>query len=410
MGKNANLGYLFQRDYYHDLTYGIWTDSSKGKTLQESFFKMKNDDLIRSSKRKVDSDFLLNIGEKDGLRVIVLQTLYPGLITGIGMVHQTGMQGECKLGMAFDYTSGLPIISGSSVKGLLRSMFPILPFDKKLEDLTDDEKKLLVSKRQFIIDSWNNLKKDLANLGEELPTISESDVDELADTIFNGIKDGESLPIYERDIFFDAEIIGDYTEQGFLGLDYITAHNDELKDPNPVQFLKIMPKVNLVFRFRLASTKLSSEVTITANAKKELFRILLKTVGIGAKTNVGYGQLGDISSEKINVEQTSEVTNYNPVPSINDSTIRNEEATDIEIPKTINKPAFEWVEGEGVLQRLSGLKVRIDNPKYSKDLYELKFEMLSDKKKIKKSTNRVKVEFKTKNNKVIEVFFKSVVI
>ena len=48
---------------------------------------------------------------------------YPGLITGTGIAHETGIQGEFKLGLHFDYTYGMPVIYGSSVKGVLRNYF-----------------------------------------------------------------------------------------------------------------------------------------------------------------------------------------------------------------------------------------------------------------------------------------------
>ena len=48
---------------------------------------------------------------------------YPGLITGTGITHETKIQGEFKLGMHFDYTYGMPVIYGSTVKGVLRSYF-----------------------------------------------------------------------------------------------------------------------------------------------------------------------------------------------------------------------------------------------------------------------------------------------
>ena len=42
-----------------------------------------------------------------------LSTIYPGLLTGSGMVHETNNQGELKLGFFFDHTSGLPMLPGS---------------------------------------------------------------------------------------------------------------------------------------------------------------------------------------------------------------------------------------------------------------------------------------------------------
>lgn len=279
MMKFANLGYYFQRGYFRDFTSEMLVENFTGT---ENYFKERNKEFIDSSKIVVKSD--------DSLTGIVntnikLKTIYPGLVTGIGMIHETGSKGESKLGMAFDYTSGLPVIPGSSVKGLLRSMFPFLPLNKKKNDLDECELILLEEKQQFILEQ---LKSNNGNLS----SMKVSDVEELGMMIFEGQnKDQSYLPIYERDIFFDVQIEGDYTQKGFLGLDFITPHKNELQDPNPIQFLKIMPKVTFVFRFRLNESKLSSGLTISIDDKKALFKTILETVGIGAKTNVGYGQL-----------------------------------------------------------------------------------------------------------------------
>ena len=49
--------------------------------------------------------------------------------------------------------------------------------------------------------------------------------------------------------------------------------------------MKLLPGVRLMFAFHLYNGLLSAE------EKRELFRILLSIFGIGAKTNTGYGQL-----------------------------------------------------------------------------------------------------------------------
>ncbi|MDR2473050.1 MAG: type III-B CRISPR module RAMP protein Cmr6 [Tannerella sp.] len=69
-----------------------------------------------------------------------------------------------------------------------------------------------------------------------------------------------------------------------LGTDYITPHPDPLKNPKPIKFLKILPEVEVTFRFQLQNN------LITAAKKESLFRQILLDFGIGAKTNVGYGQ------------------------------------------------------------------------------------------------------------------------
>ena len=139
----ANMGYLFQRDYYRGIKEDVLFDTTKEKTEQTSFFCKKNNCLIENSKHSYGDydDYVIGNG-------FPLKTIYPGLITGIGMVHETGMMGEFKLGMAFDFSTGYPFIPGSSVKGLLRSMFPILNTGQKLDN--DAKKALFEEKKNYI--------------------------------------------------------------------------------------------------------------------------------------------------------------------------------------------------------------------------------------------------------------------
>lgn len=291
---HANLGLFFQRGYYEDLTAEILTDSTKEN--QKKYFYDRNSELKESSKKVILKESAIS----DTLS-FKLRTVYPGLVTGIGMAHETGMEGEGKLGMAFDYTSGLPYIPGSSVKGLLRSMFPILPPNKSLNKVDEKTKKLMPQKCHYICCIWNEkIRERWEGLRHSdpklvpLPELEEIDVEELAKIIFEGQTEDSHLSIYDRDIFFDAQI-GDYDkDKGILDFDYITPHKEALKNPTPIKFLKILPGVTFVFEFKLHNNKLKSGKIILANAKKLLFQEILTTVGIGAKTNVGYGQLKSI--------------------------------------------------------------------------------------------------------------------
>lgn len=178
-----------------------------------------------------------------------LKIQYPGLVTGIGINHEIGVEGEYKLGMHFDWTYGMPIIYGSSVKGVLKSWFAEF-YKKKYQD--DDS---LISK--------------------------------LIDDIFEGGKKS----IYQRDIFFDAVIVKSNSQGKILASDSITPHGENpLKNPIPITFMKIAPGCTLEFRFRLSDTEVDGK-KFGAELKRELFKDILTTVGIGAKTNVGYGQL-----------------------------------------------------------------------------------------------------------------------
>ena len=73
--------------------------------------------------------------------------------------------------------------------------------------------------------------------------------------------------------------------------DSITPHGDNpLKNPIPIPMLKIAPGCVMEFRFALGDSIINGN-TYFASCKSEIFKKILGTVGVGAKTNVGYGQL-----------------------------------------------------------------------------------------------------------------------
>lgn len=206
--------------------------------------------------------------------VIPLQIAYPGLVTGVGIDHEAKITGEFKLGVHFDWTYGMPIVYGSSVKGVLRNAF-----------IAKIEKGKIVEYEDYYL-------KKVAKGWDWSPR----HIKTLFDAIFEG-KDskGNNLSIYERDIFFDAVITKPDSKRRILCSDSITPHGGEthdnpLKNPTPLAFLKIAPGCTLEFRFKLNDTKVGDE-TFKADTKLALFKEILTTVGIGAKTNVGYGQL-----------------------------------------------------------------------------------------------------------------------
>ncbi|MCS4455230.1 RAMP superfamily CRISPR-associated protein [Clostridium botulinum] len=103
---------------------------------------------------------------------------------------------EFKLSLEFDYTTGLPVINGSSIKGMLRSVF----YNKK------DDEKLIEEKEKYIRDILKELIK------KENPKFNgEFDFEELTNNIFEGKckakdKNGIHMSISERDIFLGATI------------------------------------------------------------------------------------------------------------------------------------------------------------------------------------------------------------
>ena len=214
-----------------------------------------NPSILKKRNTRLTEEGLLYKIEKpvDTQDTFELEIIYPGLVTGIGINHEATIEGEFKLGVHFDWTYGMPVVYGSSVKGVLKSYF-----------------------KEFYV-----------------PQDGQPSADDAIEDIFNGGKKS----IYCRDTFFDAVIVqADKKGKGrILCSDSITPHGDNpLKNPTPITFLKIAPGCKLQFRFKLVPTVIEKEgrqLTLSASDKLTLFKEILTTVGIGAKTNVGYGQM-----------------------------------------------------------------------------------------------------------------------
>ncbi|GAA6369498.1 type III-B CRISPR module RAMP protein Cmr6 [Odoribacter splanchnicus] len=288
-----NIGWLFYKDYYNGLQQN-WLVKNPGKEVKEnteSYFEKKNTHLQNAPYSLINARSVFK-----GISNICFElfTIYPGLLIGSGGSHETGLIGEIKLGFQFDYTTGLPYIPASSVKGMLRSMFP---YSLRVKKKADELKKEIIFYRkkrsEYISTICKELKDDTGRLftfddGCEL-NLSDEEVKKLELSIFEGV-DGEdkALAIRDRDLFFDALVVE--TKGKLLGLDFITPHKDSIKSPNPIQFLKVLPEVKFRFSFRLRNTELGKNRCFTEKMKKMLFKRILEDIGLGAKTNVGYGQ------------------------------------------------------------------------------------------------------------------------
>lgn len=251
-----NFGYWYYREYFDTINL----DSKGIVTNFSTFNKGKNDKLIKGATLPPYD----NENDIEDVTSFELKTCYPGLLCGVGYHHEINKPADEKgkkgkkvegdkeddapevynLGMYFDYTSGLPVIPGSSIKGMLRSA----------------------------IEEWDFLADYKPNNGVTR--------EEIIKTVF----EGEGLSIYDRDIFLDAIPIR--VDNKLFGEDYITHHPNPLQNPNPVRFLRVNPGVTYQFRFILRN----NDNGLKADFKENLFKAIICTFGLGAKTNVGYGQ------------------------------------------------------------------------------------------------------------------------
>lgn len=345
--KYANPGWLFYRNQFENLLNDDkWStqqpdfkylnetneDSQKElKTLNGDIFEEHNERLINQEYPLAFSSLSKNVSTKEANEPIRLKTTYPGLLLGSGYSHETGSKGEYKLGFFFEHVSGMPIIPGSSVKGTVRSVFP--NFDGKGVKHQAQKASIIwqllheIDKNTFLLpegqaeessDDWSKYWLDTNNkevwLVSALEKVLFDGCNPARLTFKNTLKEGQQeespkhLSVYQRDIFHDAVVVS-FSEGKLFGTDFITPHINRknpalsaFSDPTPLQFLKVMPEVIFQFEFAFQPTIFElgngTEFRFTANHKRQLCQSILEMIGVGAKTNVGYGQFVELAQQE----------------------------------------------------------------------------------------------------------------
>lgn len=206
-----------------------------------------------------DRDRLSQFDHVPGLSCFSLEVVYPGLLIGLGALHSSGLsREEIKLGFTFDYVSGQPILPGSSLKGMLRSCF-------------QEQPEMICGLLQL---PMGDASKAASSLQQ---------VNALKESIFDG-----------GDVFFDAIVERGDPSGKVMEQDFITPHPSPFKNPIPIRMLKVRPGVRFTFRFLLSDSRMDDDCLLSAQDKLSLFRQLIPLMGVGAKTNVGYGHLQEI--------------------------------------------------------------------------------------------------------------------
>jgi CRISPR-associated protein Cmr6 len=270
-----------------------------------------------------------------------LSTTYPGLLIGTGYSHGSGVMGEYKIGFFFDHTTGLPIIPGSSIKGMLRSAFPMKYWEKAKEFLKkakrEDEKKQEYQQQAKIWQAEGDVRLEFMHdlISKLNNKITKDDIQKIELEIFEGCyavdKHGDKLylPLCQRDVFYDAYPV-ESPGGALFADDFITPHSKDgipqpLKNPIPIQFLKVAPNVIFQFSFSLPETyRVFDEDDrqgkdhgrlLSSTERQVLFIKIIETLGLGAKTNVGYGQMNEVRiSETTTVENTPIVSSADLPP------------------------------------------------------------------------------------------------
>lgn len=247
--ESHNMNYVFYVEYFEHLEQWLDGDSEAdmySKGIENFIF---NEDSPMKAWKQLD-----------GYGSFALKTCYPGLLIGTGNPHNLNMDSVIKCGFSFDSVTGLPYIPGSSLKGMLRSYFP---GEKDRESAKEYEAYIGSIIESIQMKNHRNTKMDVKALEIEL--------------------------FEKKDIFLGAYPC-DHKGKALLEVEYITPHNKGIfKNPQPINLVKVRPEISFEFGFCLYDYEEKGAVFSAAD-KLELFKQLILDMGIGAKTNVGFGK------------------------------------------------------------------------------------------------------------------------
>jgi len=275
--KSQNMNYVYYYEYFEGLE--AIEDSEKNDDKHRKPSNEPSEALKRTNKlcdfKFASYDFTKDLKGVEGYKDFSLYTQYPGLLIGIGNEHNLALDGGVKCGFTFDYVTGLPYISGSSLKGMLRSCFG---------------------------------KKNTPNRNEHHNYIrallrkEQLDVEKLEQDIFenNDIFIGAYPVINAKQILLDKEYVTPTTADFYTKYYDRPAHSigelQKFKNPVPINFIKVKPDIRFKFSFILHDSVIDKDV-ITAEEKLNLFQVLILENGMGAKTNTGFSRFSSSPSK-----------------------------------------------------------------------------------------------------------------
>lgn len=261
-----NLHYRFWVEYYDALA----------KNSNPVSFAAHNEQFANSTWKAEDFPKPLSS------QAIYLRVSYPGMLIGLGYSHSSNLSTdespEIALGISLDYVTGLPLVPGSTVKGIIRSAFRTHP--------------------EFVC----ALASDLG--------LNDKDVADLEQISFGRPQESKASKCVQEtgdDVFYDAWPSAPNPDGHLFGIESITPHISKdpayqgLTGPNTLTLLKIMPATEFCFCFHLKDSLLPSGITVTAERKMSLYQAILCEMGVGAKTNVGFGFMHPVEKQAVSV-------------------------------------------------------------------------------------------------------------
>jgi CRISPR-associated protein Cmr6 len=269
-----NLGYTF----YHDIEADENSELDYGRGIVE-----------RSCRSRLQAELFSDLGTDE----LVFKVCYPGLLVGLGYDHPNWREEEQNsqsdqrrasaedftMGFTFDHTTGMPYIPGSSVKGKLRSVFP-----RRAED---------EQRRKLVSALLNEVLKEPVDLDFQ-------DIREVETAVFGPwVCEERTEKLKGQDVFLDGYVSKKPVEninrsncpRPLLAVDFITPHGAWYKDPVPLRMVRIRPETQITLQFLMRDNPRAEELGLDQARRVEFYGEIVKLLGLGAKTNVGYGQL-----------------------------------------------------------------------------------------------------------------------
>lgn len=254
---SKNMNYAFQVEYQEKAVEGKINNEEMVQVINE---QKKN--IITWGEQHVEA-LTSSTTQK-----LCFKTQYPGALIGTGYPHQTGNStGEIQVGFSFDYVTGAPYYPGSSLKGVIRNVFD--------NAISDEDDNLYICYIRDVLDI--SITKELLK--------------EFVKYAF-GDKNNSNSVIGGTDVFYGGFIVGVPDKDNIIGLDSLTPHGEDLtKSPIPITMLRIMPEVEISFVIDINDNIELDKQGFTKEVRCVLYRKILEDFGIGAKRNVGYGNL-----------------------------------------------------------------------------------------------------------------------
>ena len=284
----GNKGLIFDR--YLD----IWGKGRSGEgwqKIQDIYPRLK---VFAERLQAVDTALLRDIHSRQQLIIKDSGQIEMGestftvawrLACGLGYDH------PLENGFSIDYTTGIPYIPASSIKGLCRAMAGYYSREDRIKEQWDTSEQLALFGGE---DTDNRDRQAEKQLGD-IVFLDAYPYPEKPLVVTPNIVNTHHQAYYHSHLYITGEQSGDGTKTSSVARPE-TGAPMETENPVPVFFLTIGAGSRFVFRF-FSRTRNQANMKKIAMALEEGLSFL----GIGAKTAAGYGQLvrdGDGDSEK----------------------------------------------------------------------------------------------------------------